>query len=640
MYHPLLLRRYLTTKALPLLSAVAVMLCTATVLIVWSIMGGFLGVLLGSGRTLVGDVSISWPTVGFGYYQELIADLEKDAAITAATPMIETFGVVKLPDDRIQGVYIKGVDGPTYAKVTGYADALWWKPLDHPLPKDTAHKDMRITGARALVDALPRAADEIARAMAPLEAGGRAGATPEQASAVTDLKPRLLDLASRARDAAKIRSEADRDQADIDAARAAAALAGELVAALTPILDGPAGKGTRAGTPSAELKPLAEAIDALRADGRDVLLFYAHLRAMNQDGLTLTKPNRISGAVRDAMVPGIEMSGFNIRSPAGFYSVVGRGVRQPDGGIRNIGGFLPNHDLTLNVLPLTGGGRSMSMVSRIFPVANEFKTGVYDIDKNTILVRLEALQEMLKMDQAQTAAPEADPYDITPGPDGEKFPGDAGGEVVPARVTTVLVRGVDTATLADLKKRCEAIYASFSGKHAGKVPEATIINISTWEEQQGTLVSAVKNEIVMMLIILGVISLTVSFLILAIFWAIVSEKTKDVGILRAIGAGRAGIAALWLGYGLVIGIIGSALGGAAAYAIVWNINPIHEWLGTALHITIWNPKVYYFSEIPNKVDTVKALKVVAAGVGFSVLGALIPAVKAAYMDPVKSLRFE
>jgi lipoprotein-releasing system permease protein len=254
-----------------------------------------------------------------------------------------------------------------------------------------------------------------------------------------------------------------------------------------------------------------------------------------------------------------------------------------------------------------------------------------------------ALQEMLKMDQATIAPRETDPYDIEPGAGGGGVPSSAGAVVSPARVTTVLVRGNDTAPLATLKERATKIYAAFAARHPGKVPDAAGsggINISTWEEQQGTLVSAVQNEIVMMLIILGVISMTVSFLILAIFWAIVSEKTKDVGILRAIGAGRSGVAGLWLGYGLVIGVIGSILGGAAAYAIVLNINPIHEWLGSALGIVIWNPKVYYFSQIPNRVDPVRALLVVAAGIGFSVLGALIPAVKAAHMDPVKSLRFE
>ena len=54
MYQALLTRRYLTSKVMPLLAAVAVTLCTAMVLIVWSVMGGFLGMLVASGRTLIG----------------------------------------------------------------------------------------------------------------------------------------------------------------------------------------------------------------------------------------------------------------------------------------------------------------------------------------------------------------------------------------------------------------------------------------------------------------------------------------------------------------------------------------------------------------------------------------------------------
>lgn len=55
---------------------------------------------------------------------------------------------------------------------------------------------------------------------------------------------------------------------------------------------------------------------------------------------------------------------------------------------------------------------------------------------------------------------------------------------------------------------------------------------------------------------------------------------------------------------------------------------------------VWDPKVYYFTQIPNKVDPVHAAIVLGAGVGFSVLGALVPAVRAARMDPVRALRFE
>ena len=126
----------------------------------------------------------------------------------------------------------------------------------------------------------------------------------------------------------------------------------------------------------------------------------------------------------------------------------------------------------------------------------------------------------------------------------------------------------------------------------------------------------------------------------AIFWSMISEKTKDIGVLRAIGAGRAGVAWLFLRYGLVIGVVGSLAGGALASVIVLNINPIHEWLGHTLGIYVWDPAVYYFTEIPSRVEPWKAAVVLASGVGSSVVGALAPALRAAWMDPVRALRFE
>src|SRR5262249_30168544 len=153
-------------------------------------------------------------------------------------------------------------------------------------------------------------------------------------------------------------------------------------------------------------------------------------------------------------------------------------------------------------------------------------------------------------------------------------------------------------------------------------------------ERHRTLIDAVENETGVVLFIFGIISFTSVFLILAIFWSMVREKTRDIGILRAIGASRAGVAWIWIRYGLTIGIVGALLGGLLAYLIVTNINPIHEAMSTYLHITIWNPKVYYFSTIPHEVDPVKATIVMLSGALASIIGALIPAIKAANLDPV------
>lgn len=126
MYQALLTRRYLTSKVMPLLAALAVTLCVAMELIVWSVMGGFLDMLKGSGRVLIGDVAINSPGRGLAHYDDLIKRLEADPLVAGATPVIESAGFLALPlGEEIHTVLVKGIDPASYAKVTKYAEALW-----------------------------------------------------------------------------------------------------------------------------------------------------------------------------------------------------------------------------------------------------------------------------------------------------------------------------------------------------------------------------------------------------------------------------------------------------------------------------------------------------------------------------------
>jgi lipoprotein-releasing system permease protein len=180
--------------------------------------------------------------------------------------------------------------------------------------------------------------------------------------------------------------------------------------------------------------------------------------------------------------------------------------------------------------------------------------------------------------------------------------------------------------------------------------------------------------------------------VLAIFWSIVQEKTRDIGILRAVGASRTGVLWIFLQYGLLIGAVGSVAGANLAWLVVDNINAIHDLLGTpapvwlkvlawvgvagalllairgmlrasalqavswtfvTLGLTavsvvllqhqgflVWDPSVYYFSRIPSSLDKGTVISTMIGGVVFSVIGASIPAARAADTDPVKSLRYE
>ncbi|MBC7772109.1 MAG: ABC transporter permease [Pyrinomonadaceae bacterium] len=652
MYQALLTRKYLTSKILPLLAACAVMLCTLTVLVVWSIMGGFLTSLIESGRAHVGDVSIEWPNAGYAYYDELVSDLENRDEIKAAAATIESFAVVQYPDKRYRMLLLIGVEPKSYNRITGFQDSLWWRPLNEAGKKDRAGRDIRVVSLAPLLEVwIPEACNaSIQRIdeMISLSSGWN-NSIPDS---LKDARQRLVTLAQ---DSTKLARQSRPDDPPAEALLAFRTQAGEVFNTVSTIVYSLDDAKTHAGNAFTlaqvwsqkrddrpqlgnTMSDLGRALERLgSADVRR-----ARLNDKLANGLSLTVEDPRSGARIPGILLGTEHSTYNQRERDGYYTPIEQvSIRQSDGSYADVRVPIAGYNVTLNLMPSGSGTSKLDSVMRSLPVANEFKTGIYEIDSGFGMVQLDTLQSLLNMQETEEIAPISDPYAVVVRPDGTTaFPEPTVTGRSPARVTNVIVRGADGVDLAKVKAACQSVYAEFARRHAGKVPREEQIKFVTWRDKKATLVAAVEKEIIMMLLIMGVISATVSFLILAIFWAIVREKTKDIGILRAMGASRRGVSAVWLGYALIIGLIGSLAGGVLAHVVVWNINEIHDWMGKTLGISVWSPEVYYISKIPNQIDSGRALLVVCAGMFFSVLGAMIPAVLAARMDPVKSLRFE
>ena len=135
-------------------------------------------------------------------------------------------------------------------------------------------------------------------------------------------------------------------------------------------------------------------------------------------------------------------------------------------------------------------------------------------------------------------------------------------------------------------------------------------------------------------------SIVAIFLIFCIFYMIVAEKTKDIGIIKSVGATNTGVAGIFLGYGLVIGLLGGHWALLCSYGIIHNINYLHGLMATLMHIKIWSPETYAFDRIPNTMNPKETAIIVSIAVLSSVFGALIPAIRAARMNPVEALRWE
>ncbi|MCA1685020.1 MAG: ABC transporter permease [Planctomycetia bacterium] len=164
--------------------------------------------------------------------------------------------------------------------------------------------------------------------------------------------------------------------------------------------------------------------------------------------------------------------------------------------------------------------------------------------------------------------------------------------------------------------------------------------VATWEDKQGPLLAAVAIEQSILNLLLFFIIAVAGFGILAIFFMIVVEKTRDIGIMKALGASTAGVRGIFLGYGLLLGMVGSGVGMAGGLLFVAHINRIEKWLSVVLGHKVFDDSVYYFSEIPTLVQPWTVFWIVLGALSIAAAASVWPAQRAAKLHPVKALRFE
>ena len=164
--------------------------------------------------------------------------------------------------------------------------------------------------------------------------------------------------------------------------------------------------------------------------------------------------------------------------------------------------------------------------------------------------------------------------------------------------------------------------------------------VSTWRDKQGALLAAVQMETAILNVLLFLIIAVAGFGILAIFFMIVVEKTRDIGILKSLGASGRGIMGIFLGYGLSLGLVGSGAGMLIGLLFVIYINPIADLLGKVTGHQVFDPNIYYFYRIPTIIDPFTVSWIVLGALVITVLASVLPARRAARLHPVEALRYE
>ncbi len=164
--------------------------------------------------------------------------------------------------------------------------------------------------------------------------------------------------------------------------------------------------------------------------------------------------------------------------------------------------------------------------------------------------------------------------------------------------------------------------------------------VRTWEEERQTLLKAVKMERFLQALIMSLILVLAEFFIFVIITTMVYEKRRDIGILNAVGFTRGQICQVFLTCGLAIGVVGAVVGVTGGVLFADNINAIRNFVH---HATGWDPfpaNVYYFSEIPSHIGLLTPLLTGGGAIVCALLFSIVPALRAARMDPIRTLHHE
>ncbi|WP_086607705.1 lipoprotein-releasing ABC transporter permease subunit [Erythrobacter donghaensis] len=164
--------------------------------------------------------------------------------------------------------------------------------------------------------------------------------------------------------------------------------------------------------------------------------------------------------------------------------------------------------------------------------------------------------------------------------------------------------------------------------------------IADWKAMNSALFEALQVERVAMFFALSFMVLVASFNILSSLVMLVRAKTRDIAIMRTMGATRRSMLKIFVTTGSTVGAIGTVTGLMLGAVILFFREPIVSFIAFVTGQQIWDPEVRFLSTLPSRTDPWEVLGIVLLALGMSFLATLYPAFKAANTDPVQVLRYE
>ena len=271
--------------------------------------------------------------------------------------------------------------------------------------------------------------------------------------------------------------------------------------------------------------------------------------------------------------------------------------------------------LTVTCFPLTAKGALAKagtdlVNTRTFYFSDTSESGLARVDSSDIYLPFEEAQALVGMDRPV------------------------------ARASQLHIKFKPGVKLEDGCRKVRLLWAKFSDEMKGKgnAELLTQVSVQSWKEHRREFIAAMEKEQVMLMVMFGLVGLTTVFIIFVVFYMIVSHKTKDLGILKSVGASGCDVVVLFSGFAAMLGILGSAVGIAGGLLFLRNINAIENWLYERFGFQLWDRTIYSIGEIPHRIDLTMVLVVAGCAILACLAGAALPSIRAARNKPIEALQ--